>query len=131
MTDTTPAAPEPPPSPKPKRGWQKLTPFIVIAVGVIAMVRGGTQLYDAFVPHLPSCTSDVANTTLRDIYKKKNVELASLTDMKTLTDTSSEKTCQAEATTASEAATIFYSISWQGRAALIKITRVDSHPSKK
>ena len=105
----------------------KLVRWASAAVGLIFLITGALQLYHVYVPALPGCTSDTAKTTLIDIYKKKDVALESVTKQQTLTDGSSEKTCQADIATASEAATLFYRIYWQDKAAQIQITKVDTH----
>jgi hypothetical protein len=92
------------------------------------LLFGLLQIYNAFSPSLPACKSSSAKTTIGDIFKEKNLELTSLTNEKTLTDTSSEITCQVDFMTPAEAGTLFYRIYWQDKAAQIRITKVDTHP---
>jgi hypothetical protein len=122
-----PAAQEPA-AQEPAKQKKVLPRWVTILAGVVAMFAGGVQIYKAFVPDLPGCTADTTNAAIHDIFKQKNVELSSLTDFKTLTDTSSEKTCQADFLTPAEKGTINYRISWQDRSALVVITSVDTHP---
>jgi hypothetical protein len=107
---------------------KKIGNWLYAAVGAIALLFGLLKIYNAFFPGLPDCTSSSAKTSLGDIFKEKNVELTSLTNEKTLTDTSSERTCQADFMTPAEAGTLFYRIYWQDKAAQILITKVDTHP---
>jgi hypothetical protein len=118
-TETT-AAPEPP-----KTLWQKASPWTIGVCGVIAAVGGLVQIYKAFSPHLPSCTADSTSTAVHDIFKGKNVQLDVFNDVKTLTDTSSEKTCQAHIETPIEIGTISYRLYWDDKQAKVIITKVD------
>ena len=69
-----------------------------------------------------------SNTLLPVVKKQKNVELTSLTNIKSITDTSSEKTCQADFLTPAETGTIHYQISKQDGSTQLRITKVDTHP---
>ena len=112
----------------PKTFMQKALRWFMIVCGVIIGIGGLLKTYKAFSPDLPGCSADATTAAVRNIFKEKNVELSSLTDMKTVTDTSSEKTCQARIETPTERATISYRVSWQGREAQILITKVDAVP---
>ena len=116
------------PSAKSTPGQTKLVNWLYVVGGVIALLLGVLKIYNVFVPELPDCTSSSVKTSLGDIFKKKNLELTSLTNQKSLTDTSSEKTCQADFMTAAEAGTLFYRIYWEDKSAQILITKVDTHP---
>jgi hypothetical protein len=122
-----PAAQEPT-AQAPAKQKKVLPRWVTIVAGIAAMIAGGVQIYKAFAPDLPSCTADTTNNAIHDIFKQKNLELTSLTDIKTLTDTSSEKTCTADFLTPAEKGTISYRISWQDRSAQVLITSVDTHP---
>ena len=125
-TPDTPAATQE--AAKPQGFQQKLYRWVSIAVGVILLVIGGLRAYEAIFPSLPGCTSQTAKTTIGNIFKDKKVELSSLTNQKTVSDGSAEKTCQAEFTTPAEAGTLAYRIYWQDRDAEVRITNVDAHP---
>ena len=99
--------------------------YAVIAVA--AMVIGVVRLLVFFFPGLPACTSDAARTAIGDIFKGKNVELTAVTNQRTLTDGSSEKTCQADFKTPTEAGTLSYRVYWEGKNAQVQITKVDTH----
>ena len=107
---------------------RKLVNRVSTAVGAIFLVIGLMQIYSAFFGGLPSCASDAAKTGVGSIFKQKNVELTGLTNQKTLTDTRSEETCQADFMTPAEAGTLAYRIYWQGKDPQIIITKVDTHP---
>ena len=95
-------------------------------VGIAVLISGGFGIskgVDQFM--LPSCGSDRTTNTLKSIFKGKNVEVSDLTEIKTLTDTYSEKTCQAHVSTPSEQANIDYRIYWDGWSASIIITKVN------
>lgn len=106
----------------------KVGRILSLVVGLILMATGLLQVYHVFYPALPGCASNDADLGLRNIFKQKNVELTSISDKKTLTDTSSEETCQASFVTPSEAGTLLYRIYWEGKVAQIQITKVDTHP---
>ncbi len=117
------AAPAPPAKAKPK-----IPRWLSAVIGVVFLVIGLTRLYNVFYPSLPACDADTATGLIRQIFKEKNVDLTSLTNFKTLTDTSAQKTCQADVLTAKETAVISYQITWQGSKVQVLITHVDAHP---
>jgi hypothetical protein len=92
-------------------GW-----FIV----VVAVLIGAVQLLDLFV--LPECDSKRARDTLQKIFTDRKIELRQLTDIKSLSSTSSEKSCQARAETPEEQALIFYGITWSGWTQEVRIS---------
>jgi hypothetical protein len=95
---------------------------------VIIGLLGLLKLYNAFTPQLPGCAADSTATVLRDIFKKKDVELTVLNNTKTVTDTSSVQTCQAHIETPAETGTISYSITLQGSDFQVRIDKVDAAP---
>jgi hypothetical protein len=117
-----PAAEPPLDKPKPTL-TQKLTQWFVSIALVIAGGLGIMRGFQQFT--LPSCTSDRTSTTLTDIFKSKNVEVTTISDMKSVTDTYSEKTCEAHVKTPTEDANIAYRIYWDGWSASIMITKVN------
>jgi len=126
MSDVTshPGAEPPQDQAKPKRTLtQKLTQWFVAIALFISGGLGLSKGVNTFL--LPSCDSGRTTDTLKSIFKGKNVEISDLTDVKTLTDTYSEKTCQAHVKTASEEANIDYRIYWDGWTASIVITKVN------
>ncbi len=125
---STPTTTETDQSARPRTFQQKLLRWTSMVVGVIFVIVGFVRIYNVFSPGLPSCTSDSAKTSIGEIFKQKNVELSSLTNQKTLTDQSSEKTCQADFLTPAEAGTLFYRIFWQNKSAQVLITKVDTRP---
>ena len=106
----------------------KISNWLYAFVGLIVACLGLLQIYNAVFPGLPSCTSDTAGRSIRDIFKQKNVQLTSLTDQKTITESSSEETCQANFLTPAETGTLYYRIYWQDKSSQILITKVDTHP---
>ncbi len=100
----------------------------MLAAGGILALSGFIKLAGVFFPSLPACDSDTATAILRDIFKQKNVELTSLTGLTTLSSTSSEKTCQGQAETPRELATINYRIYWQNSEVMVMIGKVDARP---
>jgi hypothetical protein len=122
-------SPGPPAAAAPAKTFgQKLPRWVSAIVGVIFIVIGLTKLYNVFVPSLPGCAADLTNTIIHNIFKDKNLELTGLSNFKTITDTSTEKTCQADFTTPAEAGTLSYQITWQGSSEQVRITNVDTHP---
>ena len=130
MSETTKTVTPPPAATAepPKTFTQKATRWFMIACAVIIGIGGLIKTYKVFSPSLPDCAADETTAVIRNIFKQKDVDLRSLTDMKAVTDTSSEKNCQAHIETPTETATISYRVSWQGREAQILITKVDAAP---
>ena len=114
------------PADQPKTFWQKASRWIFAVCGVVIMIGGAMKIYKAASPGLPNCDSATTKTAITDIYKEKNVTLTSLTDMKSITDTSSEKTCQAHLETAGETATVSYRLFFQDGSSKVMITKVDA-----
>src|SRR5450631_1992290 len=115
----------------PKTFWQKAQRWFMIVAGIIIGLGGLMQLYKvykAFTPQLPGCAADATATVIRDIFKKKDVELTVLNNMKAVTETSSEQTCQAHIETPAETGTISYSITLQGGNFQVRIDNVDAAP---
>ena len=112
----------------PKTFWQKAQRWFMIVAGIIIGLGGLMQLYKAFTPQLPGCAANATATVIRDIFKKKDVELTVLTNMKTVTETSSEQNCQAHIETAAETGTIDYRITLEGSNFQVTITKVDAAP---
>ena len=91
-------------------------------------LAGCSSSIKRFTPQLPGCAADETGTVIRNIFKSKNADLTVLNDMKTMTNTSSAQTCQAHVETASETATIFYTITLDGKNFQVKIDKVDAKP---
>ena len=126
MANRAPPPPEPlPPQAEahPKTFGQKLTTWLTTIFGIIIAILGVVKLSDTFT--LPSCASTRSSDTLTSIFKSKNVEVSSITDQKTVTDTSSEKTCTAHVKAPNEEANIDYKIFWDGWSAKVMITKVN------
>jgi len=92
--------------------WQKTSKWVYAIVGLIGVGIGGLKIADQFT--LPSCAADRTTTTVRDIFKGKDVELVALNDIKPVTDTRQEKTCTAHIESKDETANIDYKIFWEG-----------------
>jgi hypothetical protein len=126
---TNPVTPPPAATAEPaKTFWQKAQQWFLIVCGIIIGLLGLLKLYTAFTPQLPGCAADATAAVLHDIFKKKDVELTVLNNMKTVTDTSSEQTCQAHIETPAETGTISYSITLQGGNFQVRIDKVDAAP---
>jgi hypothetical protein len=110
----------------PKTFWQKAQQWFLIVCGIIIGLLGLLKLYNAFTPQLPGCAADATATVIRDIFKKKDVELTVLNNMKTVTETSSEQNCQAHIETLAETGTIDYRITLEGSNFQVTITKVDA-----
>ena len=110
----------------PKTFWQKAQRWFLIVCGIIIGLLGLLKLYNAFTPQLPGCAADATAAVIRDIFKKKDVELTVLNNMKTVTETSSEQNCQAQIETLAETGTIDYRITLEGSNFQVTITKVDA-----
>jgi hypothetical protein len=108
--------------PKPTLG-QKLTQWFIAIALLVSGGLGLLKVYNQFT--LPSCDEERTTTAIKDIFKSKNVELTGFTDAKSVTNTFSEKTCQAHVKTATEEANIDYRIYWEGWTAKVIITKVN------
>jgi hypothetical protein len=126
MTDAV--QPSIPPTAAPKTFWQKASRWIMGVAGGVLMLSAAIKYGAVFFPSLPGCDSDTATAVLRNIFKEKNVELTSLTGITTVSSTSSEKTCQGQAETPREHATINYRVYWQGSDVMVRIGTVDARP---
>ena len=100
----------------------------MVAAGIILMLSGAIKLVGYFFPSLPSCTSDTATAILRKIFSDKKIAVTNLSGLKTVTDTSSEKTCEGQIETATETAILHYRVYWQNRDVTVMITKVDAKP---
>jgi len=126
MSERPAATPAPPAPQAPKPGFgQKLAQWVLGIALLITGVLGIMRSFNSYL-FLPACDSDTASATLKSIFKSKDVELTKVTDFKTVTDASSEKTCQAAIETSDEQATIDYRIFWDGWTAKVMITDVQN-----
>jgi len=107
---------------------QKLTTWVTMAVALIFVLIGAMKVIDEF--SLPTCGSERSEETIKSIYKSRNVTLTKVDDMKTVTDTRSERTCTASIESADARATIDYKIFWQGWTAQVLIETVRDEKTK-
>ena len=107
---------------------QKLTTWVTMAVALIFVLIGAMKVIDEF--SLPTCGSERSEETIKSIYKSRNVTLTKVDDMKTVTDTRSERTCTASIESADASATIDYKIFWQGWTAQVLIETVRDEKTK-
>jgi hypothetical protein len=75
---------------------------------------------------LPGCDADLARTAITQIFDEKKVKLDTLADIRTLTTTRSEKTCQARADIVGGFFNLDYRIEWEGWKARVTITRAEA-----
>jgi hypothetical protein len=113
-------------APKPSFG-SRLARWVTIAAGIIIGLIALLKLFVSFT--LPACGDKRAVDTLEAIFKERKIAIDTIADFKSLTDTSSEKTCQAVVLAPGERATIYYRIYWEGWSVQIMITKVDSKPA--
>lgn len=126
-SDGVSAAPPPVPATPTKSSPQKLPRWVSAVIGVVFLTIGLSKLYNVFFPSLPGCDADTINGLIHKIFKDKNVELTSLGNFKTITNTSTQKSCQADVMTPKEAGVISYQIRWQESSIQVLITHVDTH----
>lgn len=108
--------------PKPKL-YQTLVQWIVGIAVAVSAIGGLVKLSNQFL--LPSCSEERTIATLRDIFKQKDIEIASLGDFVAVTESSSEKTCTAHVE-APQGLTIRYRVFWEGWTAKVIITQVSA-----
>jgi len=92
--------------------WQKTSKWAYAILGLLGVGLGVVKIVDQFT--LPSCNAERTTTTLRDIFKSKDVELVALKEIKAVTDTRQEKTCTAYIESKDETANIDYKVFWDG-----------------
>lgn len=122
--DTTMTAPTPASAPPKNSFLRKARPWLFTAAGVVFLIGGALNIYKGFAPNLPGCSSQTIKDTIHDIFKQKKLQLTSLSGIKTRTESSSEKTCQADIATPNQKATISYQIFWQGSSPQVRIAHV-------
>ena len=106
--------------------WHKVGRWAVGIAVVVSGVAGLARLADRVT--LPGCEATRTADTLRSIFKDKAVEVTSIGEFKSVTDTYAEKTCQAHVDTPSEVADIDYRVYWDGWDVNVMITQVRSEP---
>jgi hypothetical protein len=102
--------------------WQRANKWVYVIVGFIFLGIGILKVLDQFT--LPGCSGDRTTTTVRDIFKSKDVELVTLNDIKSVTDTRQEKTCTAHIESKDETANIDYKVFWDGWTVKVLIATV-------
>ena len=118
MSMTPPDAGTPPPAaPASPTMGQKLGRWASIVFGIIIGILGIVKLYGNFT--LPSCDSSRMSDTLRNIYKKQNVEIKNISDIKTVNSSSSEISCTAVMQVGDERVPISYRTYWDGWSAQV------------
>ena len=91
---------------------QKFGKWIVALCGLIAAGLSLVKLIDQFT--LPGCDASRTTSTVRDIFKGKDVELVTLDQIKSVTDGRQEKTCSAHIESKDETANVDYKVFWDG-----------------
>lgn len=118
MSMTPPETGAPPPAaPAPPTTGQKIGRWASIVFGIIIGIGGLVKLYGVFT--LPSCNSSRMTDTLRSIYKKQNVEIKSVSDIKTVNSSSSEISCTAVMQVGDDKIPINYRTYWEGWSAQV------------
>jgi hypothetical protein len=126
MSMSDPAAPGVPPqasAPAAPTLKQRLTKWLPIAAGLVAALIGAVKLIETF--SLPSCESSRSLGAIKTIFKDKDLPEPTLTDAKSLTSTSSEKTCATAYEIPNEKGTLDYRVFWDGWDAKVMITKVN------
>ena len=108
--------------------WQKASNWAYIILGFLGLGLGALKIAEQFT--LPSCSADRTTTTVRDIFKSKDVELVTLNDIKPVIDTRQEKTCSAHIESKDETANIDYKIFWDGWTVKVLIQTVRDEKPK-
>src|SRR5436190_3587701 len=111
MSSPSPTSPATPPVAVPTF-QQKLTKWAGSAIGIVFIIIAGTKLIGQFT--LPSCDSSRATDTVRSIFKDKNLDLTALTDARTVSDASQEKTCTADYQLPDEKGALDYGVYGEG-----------------
>lgn len=108
--------------------WQNASKWVYAIVGLLGLGLGGLKIADQFT--LPGCDADRTTTTVRDIFKSKEVELVALNDIKSVTNTRQDKTCTAHIESKDETANIDYKVFWDGWTVKILIQTVRDEKPK-
>ncbi|HTT48185.1 MAG TPA: hypothetical protein VMG39_09305 [Pseudolabrys sp.] len=128
MSETIKTAPAAEPAAQAPTFMQKLSRWVTIAAGLVLGLVGLLKVYNAFVPQLPSCDDSKTADVIRGIFQQKDIALTKLTDLKLANESGGERNCTAHIETASETATISYSLTLQGKEFQVRITKVDAKP---
>ena len=91
---------------------QKAGKWIIALCGLVGAGIGLIKMIDQFT--LPSCDASRTTTTVRDIFKSKDVELVTLDQIKSVADSRQEKTCTAHIESKDETANVDYKVFWDG-----------------
>jgi len=122
MTETTqpPAGATPPPPAPPPSMWQRVGRWAAIAAGIVIGLVGIIRLVVNYTV-LPSCDSSRMTDTLRSIYGKQKVAFKGISDIKTVSSTSSEVTCTALVDIGGDQESINYRSYWEGWTAQVAV----------
>ena len=115
---TTPADTPPPPAP-PTRG-QNITRWTTAAVGLVVGIIGRVRLYNSFFV-LPSCDSTRASDTLSSIYRDNKIEVKGISNLTSVSSSSSEHACTGQVQMPDGPTAISYRIFWDGWTARVAI----------
>ena len=92
---------------------QKLVRWLGTAVGIVIGLVAITRLVVNYTV-LPSCDSSRMTDTLRNIYRNQKAEFKGISDIKTVSSTSSEVTCTAVVDIGNDQEPISYRSYWDG-----------------
>jgi hypothetical protein len=127
MSDpSTPAVP--PAAPAPTTINQRIAKWVPLLAGIVVAIIGAAKIVENFT--LPSCESSRSLDTIKSIFKDKNLPEPTLTDAKSVTSTSAEKTCTASyeipIDKGTEKGTLDYKVFWDGWSVKVMITKVNT-----
>ena|SRR5665647_1073699 len=118
----------PPAETKPQPAWQK---HLKIAAAIIVLALIAFKWIGNYTSagELPGCASDDVKGGLSNIFKEAKLEFSRYIDIKTLTTTKEEITCNATlAKSAGGTADFDYRIFFQDKVARVVITRAEDKP---
>jgi hypothetical protein len=121
MTDATqPTGALPPEPPPPPTFWQRFGRWAGIAAGIVIAVVGIIRLVIPYTV-LPGCESSRMTDTLRSIFRNQKVEAKAITDIKTVSSSSSEVSCTATVDIGGEPEAIGFRSYWDGWTAQVAV----------
>jgi hypothetical protein len=135
MSDpTAPAAPPPAaPTMQPQQPaksappWtinQRIAKWLPICAGIVVAIAGAAKIADNFT--LPSCDSSRSLGAIKSIFEDKKLPEPTLTGVSGISNSSSEKTCQASYEIPNENGTLDYKVFWDGWEPKVMITKVNN-----
>jgi hypothetical protein len=127
QTDTAAAArvaEQPIVAPHPSRTYRWAAIAVSTLAAVAFLIIGVARVMNFLT--LPDCDDETTRKTLNEIFEEKKVKIERLSEVKSLSSTSSERMCQARADIPGGALNLQYRIDWSGWSKRVSITEAEA-----